>query len=113
MVKIEAVIQPFKLDEVKAMLEALRVEDIRIWEVRDHSSRAVRKAVYRGGEYLADTPKVKLEMLVSSLRSDEVVEAVLRVARTNGPDDDGTVVVFEVAEAVRIKNGQRIHFALS
>ena len=75
MVKIEAVIQPFKLDDVKAALDGLGVERITIVAVTEHGRSVSQKGVYRGAEYLVDVPRVKLEMFVSSLRVDEVIEA--------------------------------------
>jgi nitrogen regulatory protein P-II 1 len=113
MVKIEAVIQPFKLDEAKALLDGLGIEGITICEVLNHSTRETHKATYRGAEYRVDVPRVKLEMLVSSVRADEIVDALLRVARTGVSGDDGTIMLYEVADAVRIHTGERLQFALS
>jgi nitrogen regulatory protein PII len=58
-------------------------------------------------------PKVKLEMVVSSHRADEVIDIISRAARTDVAGDDGTVLVYEIADAVRIRNGRRVEFALS
>jgi nitrogen regulatory protein P-II 1 len=112
MVKVEAIIQPFKLDEVKAALASLGIEGVTILHVLDHSGSGGLKAVYRGGHYLVDVPKVKLEMVVSSRDADEVIDAISRAARTGLPGDDGTVLVYEIADAVRIRNGRRMEFAL-
>jgi nitrogen regulatory protein PII len=71
------------------------------------------KAVYRGGEYQVDVPRVKLEMVVSSHRVDDVIEAISRAARTGIEGDDGTVLVYEIMDAIRIRNGRRMEFALS
>jgi nitrogen regulatory protein P-II 1 len=113
MQKIEAVIQPFKLDDVKTALKGLGIGPIMISEVLEHGGLVVQKAFYRGTEYCADIPKVKLEMLVSSLRTDEVIEALSRAARTTLPGDDGTILVYEVADGIRIRSGARIQFALA
>jgi nitrogen regulatory protein PII len=113
MVKIEAIIQPFKLDEIKGALEALEVESTIIAEVRDHSTDAGHRAVYRGAEYVVDVPRVKVELLASSDRADEIVDTLLRVARTSVPGDDGTIIVYEVADAVRIHTGARLQYAHS
>ncbi len=113
MVKIEAVIQPFKLDEVKSALEGLNVEVTVISGVLDHGRPAAHKAYYRGAEYQLDSPRVKLEILASSDRADEIVNTVLRVARTSVSNDDGTILVYEVADAIRIKTGARLQYSLS
>jgi nitrogen regulatory protein P-II 1 len=113
MVKVEAIIQPFKLDEVKAALASLGVEGMTILHVLDHAGSAGLKAVYRGGQYYVDVPKVKLEMVVSSLRAEEVIDALSLAARTGTPGDDGTILVYEIADAIRIRNGRRVEVALS
>jgi nitrogen regulatory protein P-II 1 len=113
MVKVEAIVQPFKLDEVKAALADLKIEHITILHVMDHAGPKGLKAFYRGGEYHIDVPKVKLEMVVSSHRADEVIDIISRAARTDVAGDDGTVLVYEIADAVRIRNGRRVEFALS
>ena len=113
MVKIEAIIQPFKLDEVTAALASLGIEGVTILHVLDHGGPEGLKAIYRGGEYHVDVPKVKLEMVVSSLRAEEVIEAISHAARTGLKGDDGTVLVYEIADAIRIRNGRRMEFALS
>jgi nitrogen regulatory protein P-II 1 len=83
MVKIEAVIQPIKLDDVKMALESLGIDGITISEVLEHGGPVVEKTFYRGVEYRVDVPRLKLEILVFSHRADEVVEALSRVARTH------------------------------
>ncbi len=113
MVKIEVVIQPFKLDDVKATLEDLGVEITMISEVMDHGTLPGRRARYRGAEYCLDTPRVKLEILASSERTDEIVDALLRVARTTLSCDDGRILVYEVADAIRIRTGARFQYTLN
>jgi nitrogen regulatory protein P-II 1 len=113
MVKIEALIHPFKLDDVKATLEKLYVGVTVISEVMSHGGPAKYKAYYRGAEYHVDVPRLKLEMLVSSERADEIIDAVLRVARTSVPGDDGTILVYEVADAIQIRTGAHLQYTLT
>jgi nitrogen regulatory protein P-II 1 len=112
MKKIEAIIQPFKIDEVKAALLGIGIEGMTISEVRGHGRQKGHTEVYRGQEYNVDLlPKVKLEMVVSADRSDEVVKALTTAART-GKIGDGKIFISDVAEAVRIRNGDRGEAAL-
>ena len=113
MVKIEALVRSHKLDEIKATLESLEIPEVTISEVFCNGGPMAPTAMYRGAEYRVNIPRVKLEMLVSSLRVEEVVEAVSRAARTGAPGDDGTILVFEVADAIRIRSGTRVELALS
>ena len=107
MKKIEAIIQPFKLDEVKDALIGIGIDGITISEVRGHGRQKGHREVYRGQEYNVDLlPKVKLEMVVPAERSDEVVQALSGAART-GKIGDGKIFIYEVAEAIRIRNGDR------
>ena len=112
MKKIEAIIQPFKIDEVKQALMAIGIDGMTISEVRGHGRQKGHKEVYRGQEYNVDLlPKVKLEMVVTSERSEEVVKALSDAART-GKIGDGKIFIYEVAEAIRIRNGDRGDAAL-
>jgi nitrogen regulatory protein P-II 1 len=112
MKKIEAIIQPFKMDEVKEALMGIGIEGITISEVRGHGRQKGHKEVYRGQEYNVDLlPKVKMEMVVSAERSDEVIKVLSGAART-GKIGDGKIFVYDVAEAVRIRNGDRGELAL-
>ena len=112
MKKIEAVIQPFKLDDVKEALKAIGIDGMTITEVRGHGRQKGHKEVYRGQEYNVDLlPKVKVELVVANHRSDEVVQTVAAAART-GKIGDGKIFVFEVGEAVRIRNDDRGDSAL-
>ncbi len=112
MKKIEAIIQPFKMDEVKEALMGIGVDGITISEVRGHGRQKGHKEVYRGQEYNVDLlPKVKLEIVVPSERSEEIVQALREAART-GKIGDGKIFIFDVAEAVRIRNGDRGESAL-
>ncbi|HXS97934.1 MAG TPA: P-II family nitrogen regulator [Candidatus Limnocylindrales bacterium] len=112
MKKIEAVIQPFKLDEVKEALKAIGIDGMTITEVRGHGRQKGHKEVYRGQEYNVDLlPKVKLELVVPDSRYEEVLRTLAFAART-GKIGDGKIFVYEVAEAVRIRNDDRGESAL-
>ena len=112
MKKIEAIIQPFKLEEVKEALKGIGVDGMTVTEVRGHGRQKGHKEVYRGQEYQVDLlPKVKIEMVVPSGRADEVVKTVVSAART-GKIGDGKIFIFDVAEAVRIRNDDRADAAL-
>jgi len=112
MKKIEAIIQPHKLEEVKEALKAIGIDGMTISEVRGHGRQKGHKEVYRGMEYQVDLlPKVKVEMVVADARANEVVETVVASART-GKIGDGKVFVYDVAEAIRIRNDDRGEGAL-
>lgn len=112
MKKIEAVIQPFKLEEVKEALKAIGVDGMTITEVRGHGRQKGHKEVYRGQEYTVDLlPKVKIELVIASGRADEVIRTVTSAART-GNIGDGKIFIYDVAEAIRIRNDDRGESAL-
>jgi nitrogen regulatory protein P-II 1 len=112
MKKIEAIIQPFKLDEVKEALKGIGIDGMTIIEVRGHGRQKGHKEVYRGQEYNVDLlPKVKLELVVSDERLEEVVKTLTAAART-GKIGDGKLFVIDVAQAVRIRNDDRGESAL-
>jgi nitrogen regulatory protein P-II 1 len=112
MKKIEAVIQPFKLDEVKEALKSIGIDGMTISDVRGHGRQKGHKEVYRGQEYNVDLlPKVKLELVVADSRYEEVVKALGAAART-GKIGDGKIFVYDVAEAIRIRNDDRGESAL-
>ena len=112
MKKIEAVIQPFKLEEVKEALKAIGVDGMTITEVRGHGRQKGHKEVYRGQEYNVDLlPKTKVELVVAAARLDEVVKALMGAART-GKIGDGKIFVYDVADAIRIRNEDRGEAAL-
>jgi len=112
MKKIEAIIQPFKLDDVKNALQGLGIDGMTITDVRGHGRQKGHKETYRGQEYNVDLlPKVKVEMVVPSARADEVLKTLSEAART-GKIGDGKIFMYEVAEAVRIRNGDRGEVAL-
>ncbi len=112
MKKIEAIIQPHKLDEVKEALLAIGVEGITISEVRGHGRQKGHTETYRGAEYKVDLlPKVKLEMFVPDSRADQII-GVLSTAARSGKIGDGKIFVSSIDEAVRIRNGDRGETAL-
>ena len=112
MKKIEAIIQPFKLEEVKEALKGIGIDGMTISEVRGHGRQKGHKEVYRGQEYNVDLlPKVKLEMVVTDDRSEEVIRTIVAAART-GKIGDGKIFVFDVGEAIRIRNDDRGETAL-
>lgn len=105
MKKIEAIVQPFKLEEVKEALKNIGIDGMTISEVRGHGRQKGHKEVYRGQEYNVDLlPKVKFELVVLDGRLDEVLETIATAARS-GRIGDGKIFVFDVVEAVRIRNG--------
>jgi nitrogen regulatory protein P-II 1 len=112
MQKIEAVIQPYKFEDVKQALKEIGIEGLTMWEVRGHGRQRGHKEVYRGQEYQVDLlPKLKLEIVVSSDRAEEVIQTLARAART-GSIGDGKIFVSEIVEAVRIRNYERGDAAL-
>jgi len=107
MKKIEAIIQPHKLEDVKEALKGIGIDGMTISEVRGHGRQKGHKEIYRGMEYQVDLlPKIKVEMVVSDDRSSEVIQTVVQSARS-GKIGDGKVFVYDVAEAIRIRNDDR------
>ena len=112
MKKIEAIIQPHKLEDAKEALKAIGVDGMTITDVRGHGRQKGHTEVYRGMEYKVDLlPKVKLELVVADARADEVVRTLAAAART-GKIGDGKIFIFDVADAVRIRNDDRGEAAL-
>jgi nitrogen regulatory protein P-II 1 len=112
MVKIEAIIQPSKLDNAREALKNIGIDGLTVSEVRGHGRQKGHKEVYRGREYNVDLlPKLKLEMVTPSARKDEVVGALVEAVRT-GAIGDGKIFVSEVAEAIRIRDDTRGEAAL-
>jgi nitrogen regulatory protein P-II 1 len=102
--KIEAIIQPHKLDEVKEALKNIGVDGITITEARGHGRQKGHKEVYRGMEYEVDLlPKIKLEIVVGDARVEEVTGTLSSAART-GKIGDGKIFIYDVLEAIRIRN---------
>lgn len=112
MKKIEAIIQPHRLDEVKDALTKIGVDGMTVIEVRGHGRQKGHTETYRGQEYKVDLlPKVKLEMVVSDARAEEVGKALALAARS-GKVGDGKIFVTNVLEAIRIRNEDRGEAAL-
>jgi nitrogen regulatory protein P-II 1 len=104
MKKIEAIIQPHKLDEVKEALKSIGIDGVTITEVRGHGRQKGHKEVYRGMEYEVDLlPKIKLEIIVPDARLEEVAASISSTART-GKIGDGKIFIYDVIEAIRIRN---------
>ncbi|HEV2350264.1 MAG TPA: P-II family nitrogen regulator [Terriglobia bacterium] len=107
MKKLEAVIQPSKLDAVREALYQVGVQGMTISEVRGHGRQKGHTEVYRGNEYTVDfIPKIKLEAVLPDALAEAAVEAILKTARS-GRIGDGKVFLSDVAEAVRIRDSQR------
>lgn len=103
MKKIEAIIQPFKFDDVKEALTQAGVEGMTITEVKGFGRQKGHKEIYRGSEYTVDVlPKVKIEIIISDDRAEAAVKAILTAAKT-GKIGDGKVFVLPVSEAYRIR----------
>ena len=107
MKKVEAVIKPFKLDEVKEALQEVGLQGITVTEAKGFGRQKGHTELYRGAEYVVDfLPKVKLEVVVEDGLAERVVEAIATAART-GRIGDGKIFVTNVEEALRIRTGER------
>jgi nitrogen regulatory protein P-II 1 len=107
MTKIEAIIQPYRLDAVKDALLELGVEGMTISDVRGHGRQKGHTEHYRGREYTVDLlPKIKLELVLADERVDATVEVILKTAAT-GKIGDGKIFLYKVDEAIRIRNQER------
>jgi nitrogen regulatory protein P-II 1 len=107
MIKLEAIIQPYKLESVKAALLEIGVDGMTVTEVRGHGRQKGHKEVYRGMEYKVDLlPKMKLEIVIPYARKEEVIRKLAEAAKT-GAIGDGKIFVMEMADAVRIRNDDR------
>ncbi len=107
MKKIEAIIKPFKLEDVKDALSEVGVQGMTVSEVKGFGRQKGHTEIYRGSEYTVDfLPKVKLEIVVEDENAGEVVDAIVRTANT-GKIGDGKVFVSSVEEAVRIRTGEK------
>ena len=112
MLKIEAILQPSKLDAVKDALLEAGIEGMTILEARGHGRQKGHTEFYRGREYTVDLlPKVKLEMVVTDELKDKVVQAILSAART-GHIGDGKIFISKIEDAIRIRNDERGETAL-
>jgi len=112
MKKIEAVIKPFKLDEVKDALNELGIHGLTMTEVKGFGQQKGHTELYRGAEYVVDfVPKVKIEVVVPEEVVDDAVDAIMKAART-GKIGDGKIFVLPVEQTIRIRTGERDQDAL-
>ncbi len=106
MKKIEAIIKPFKLDDVKEALNEIGIKGMTISEVKGYGRQKGHKEIYRGAEYVVDyIPKVKLEIIVDSPQVDEVV-GIIRKAANTGKIGDGKIFILPVEEVIRVRTGE-------
>ncbi len=107
MKKIEAIIKPFKLDEVKVALNDIGIKGLTITEVKGYGRQKGHAEVYRGAEYIVEfIPKIKLEIIIGAERVDEVVNTITETART-GKIGDGKIFVSPVDEVLRVRTGEQ------
>ncbi|HWY30679.1 MAG TPA: P-II family nitrogen regulator [Candidatus Acidoferrum sp.] len=107
MKKIEAIIKPFKLQDIKAALQEIGIEGMTVAEVKGFGRQKGHTEIYRGSEYTVDfLPKVKIELVVADAKKDAVINAIIKAAKT-GKIGDGKVFVSNVEEAVRIRTDER------
>ena len=107
MEKVEAIIKPFKLDEVKDQLNEIGVKGITVSEVKGFGRQKGHAELYRGAEYIVDfLPKIKLEIIVSDVLVDDVINAVAKSAQT-GRIGDGKIFVTSLEDTIRIRTGER------
>ena len=107
MKKVEAIIKPFKLDEVKDKLNELGVQGITVTEVKGFGRQKGHTELYRGAEYVVDfLPKIKIEIVLADSLAEDVVSAIAKAAQT-GRIGDGKIFITNLEEAVRIRTGER------
>ena len=107
MKKIEAIIKPFKLDEVKESLQEVGIQGITVTEAKGFGRQKGHTELYRGAEYVVDfLPKVKIEVVVDDNLAERAVEAIQTAAKT-GRIGDGKIFVSDIQEAIRIRTGER------
>jgi len=107
MKKVEAIIKPFKLDEVKEALQQVGIQGLTVTEVKGFGRQKGHTELYRGAEYVVDfLPKIKLEIVIADDMVDKAVEAIVEAANT-GRIGDGKIFVMPLEESVRIRTGER------
>lgn len=107
MKKIEAIIKPFKLDDVKEALNEIGIQGMTITEVKGYGRQKGHKEIYRGAEYVVDfVPKIKIEIIVKKELAEEVVNTICKASNT-GKIGDGKIFVLPVDEVVRVRTGER------
>ena len=106
MKKIEAIIKPFKLDDVKEALNEIGIQGMTITEVKGYGRQKGHKEIYRGAEYIVDfIPKIKIEIVVEAERADKVMEKI-REAASTGKIGDGKIFASSIEEAIRVRTGE-------
>ena len=106
MKKIDAIIKPFKLDDVKEALNEIGIQGMTITEVKGYGRQKGHKEIYRGAEYIVDfIPKIKIEIVVEAKRAEEVV-AKIRDAANTGKIGDGKIFVYPIEEVLRVRTGE-------
>ena len=112
MKKIEAIIKPFRMEEVKAALNAVAVQGMTVSEVRGFGRQKGHKEIYRGAEYQVElVPKIKVEVVVPDQAVSRVVESIAKAAKT-GKIGDGKIFITTVEDAIRIRTGEKGEGAL-
>jgi nitrogen regulatory protein P-II 1 len=107
MKKVEAIIKPFKLDEVKDKLNEIGIKGITVTEVKGFGRQKGHTELYRGAEYIVDfLPKIKMELLINDDQLDEVIDTISKTAQT-GRIGDGKIFVTNIEETIRIRTGER------
>jgi nitrogen regulatory protein P-II 1 len=107
MKKIEAIIKPFKLDDVKEALNEIGIQGMTISEVKGYGRQKGHKEIYRGAEYVVDfIPKMKIEIVVEAGRVPQVIDTIRQAANT-GKLGDGKIFVIPVEEAIRVRTGEK------
>jgi len=107
MKKIEAIIKPFKLDDVKEALNEIGIQGMTIVEVKGYGRQKGHKEIYRGAEYVVDfIPKIKIEIVVSAEMAEKVTQVIMNAAST-GKIGDGKIFILPVEEAVRVRTGEK------
>ena len=106
MKKIDAIIKPFKLDDVKEALNEIGIQGMTITEVKGYGRQKGHKEIYRGAEYIVDfIPKIKIEIVVEAKRAEDVV-AKIREAANTGKIGDGKIFVYSIEEVLRVRTGE-------
>ncbi|MEX3016016.1 P-II family nitrogen regulator [Gymnodinialimonas hymeniacidonis] len=106
MKKIEAIIKPFKLDEVKEALQEIGVQGLSVTEVKGFGRQKGHTELYRGAEYVVDfLPKVKIEVVLSEDQADAAIETIINAAKTD-KIGDGKIFVSDISQAIRIRTGE-------
>ena len=107
MKKIEAIINPFKLDDVKEALTEIGIQGMTVSEVKGYGRQKGHKEIYRGAEYVVDfIPKIKIEIVVPSELTQQIVQKIISAANT-GKIGDGKIFVLPVEEAIRVRTGEK------